>query len=109
MENCISGLFLRQLMNVRVMDFHAKAAGTLRDGLANSSHAQDAEYFAGQLPTQECAAARHRPLAGSDCASYPRREAPKSSSIAMSAVGSVTAVGVYPMAMCFFAAAGKSI
>jgi hypothetical protein len=48
------------------VDPHAKGAGTLRDGLANSSHAQDAEYFAGQLPAQECATARYRPLAGSD-------------------------------------------
>ena len=56
-EHCISGLFLWQLMKVGVVDLHAKGAGTLRDCLANSSHTQDAEYFTGRLPAQECATA----------------------------------------------------
>jgi hypothetical protein len=35
MENRISGLFLRQRLNIRVVDSHAKGAGALRDALAN--------------------------------------------------------------------------
>ena len=66
MEHCTSCLFLWQLLKAGVVDPHAKGAGTLRDCLANSPHAQDAEYFTGQLPAQECATALYRPLASSD-------------------------------------------
>src|SRR4051794_26589349 len=46
-EYRISHSLLRQLLRVRVMNLHPKGARATRDCPANSSHAQDAEYFTG--------------------------------------------------------------